>query len=83
MSRGQAVDAGHEWIREEWEDIFSWWEVRKKELGWRVTLKTLKGDRSFSPGQAFLRNEGRWLCYGLSKQAEHECGAHQSRGTRK
>lgn len=78
MSRGQAVDAGPEWIRKEWEDIFSWWEVRKKDLGWRMPLKTLKRDRSFSPGQAFPRNEGRWLCYGLRKQAEHECGAHQS-----
>lgn len=81
MSRDQAMDTGPEWIREEWEDFVSWWGVRKKGLGWRVPLKILQEERSLNLGPAFLRNGGRWLHCGLSRQAEHEFGAHQSRGT--
>lgn len=68
MSRVQAMDASPEWIREEWEDILSCWAGECPE--------DLKGGEVLKIGPAFLRNGGRCLCCGLSRQAEHEFGTH-------
>lgn len=53
----------------------------KEGTGLASAPGNLKGGEVLEPGPGFPEKWGRWPCCGLSRQTEHELGAHQSRGT--